>query len=252
MLDLLTRLFEASGFDVVTAVTGYRAQAYLEADRPIDVVVAAWDHTHPVGGDVYRWALQRRYDLRDQFVFIAQDVPAEFDRLVAGRCLAVSMLRPNEIIRVAVATIKRRHQLEAARDAAIADLADSDNPTLLLVDDDPGILAAMAGLLTDAGYNVTRVESGNRAIAHLQQEEFEAIVVDWHMDDGSGADLYRWMILERPWLADRIVFLSSEETDDTSQIAPGRPTFHKGQDSHGLTTVLREIVREVRHTNSQG
>ena len=28
-LDLLTRLFEASGFEVVTAVTGFRAQAHL-------------------------------------------------------------------------------------------------------------------------------------------------------------------------------------------------------------------------------
>ena len=250
-LDLLTRLFEASGFDVVTAVTGFRAQAYLEGDRRFDVVVAPWDVAHPVGGDVYRWALQRRYDLRDQFVFVAQDVPAEFDRLVAGRCLAVSMVRPNEVVRVAVATIKRRHQLEAARDAAVADLDGDNKPTLLLVDDDPSLLAAMAGLLSDSGYNVTRVDSGNDAVRHLQQEEFEAIVIDWHMDEGSGADLYRWISAERPWLADRIVFLSSEESDDTSMVAPGRPTFRKGQDSHGLRTVLREIIREVRHMNSQ-
>jgi len=251
-LDLLTRLFEAAGFDVVTAVTGFRAQAYLESERTVDVVVAPWDISHPIGGDVYRWTLQHRYDLRDQFVFIAHDVPAEFDRLVAGRCLAVSMLRPNEVVRVAVATIKRRRQIEAARDAAVADLDGDNRPTLLLVDDDPGLLVAMAGLLADHGYNVTRVDSGNDAIRHLQREEFEALVVDWHMDDGSGADLYRWAINERPWLAERMVFLSSEESDDTSLVAPGRPTFRKGQDSHGLTAVLREIIREVRHINSQG
>src|SRR5205814_2260136 len=32
-LDLMTRLFEASGAEVVTAVTGFRAQAHLEGDR---------------------------------------------------------------------------------------------------------------------------------------------------------------------------------------------------------------------------
>jgi len=78
-LDLLTRLFEASGFEVITALTGFRAQTYLEASRPIHVVVAPWDSTTSVGAEVYRWSLQQRYDLRDQFVFLAADVPPEFE-----------------------------------------------------------------------------------------------------------------------------------------------------------------------------
>ena len=244
-LDLLTRLFEASGFDVVTASTGFRAQAHLEGDRPIDVVVAPWDVAHPVGGDVYRWALQRRYDLRDQFVFIASDVPAEFDRLVAGRCLAMSMTRPAEIVRVALAAVKRRDQLEAARDAAVAEL-DGGKPSLLLADDEPVLLMVMADLFAEAGYAVTRVESGKAAIAFLEREEFDAIVADWHMDDGSGADVYRWLIAVKPWLAERMVFLSSVEGDDTGAVAIGRPMFRKGQDSAALTSVLREIVRQAR------
>src|SRR5678815_6022556 len=93
-LDLLVRLFEARGFEVVTAVTGFRAQTYLESDKSIHVVVAPWDHGHPVGGDVYRWVLVHRYDLRDQFVFVAAEVPADFDRIVGGRCLHVSLVRP--------------------------------------------------------------------------------------------------------------------------------------------------------------
>ncbi|HEX8114411.1 MAG TPA: hypothetical protein VF516_42065, partial [Kofleriaceae bacterium] len=84
-LDVLTRLFEAAGFEVTTAITGFRAQAHLEGERPIDVVVVPWDAAHPVGGEVYRWSLQRRYDLRDGFVFLAAETPPDFDRLVAGR-----------------------------------------------------------------------------------------------------------------------------------------------------------------------
>ena len=58
-LDLLTRLFEASGFEVITAVTGFRAQAHLErrsGQREVDLVVVPWDATHATGGDVYRWS----------------------------------------------------------------------------------------------------------------------------------------------------------------------------------------------------
>jgi len=247
-LDLLTRLFEASGFDVVTAVTGFRAQAHLEGDRKIDVVVAPWDTTHAVGGEVYRWALQKRYDLRDQFVFIGADIPGELDRVVSGRCLVVSMTRPAEVVRVAHAAVRRRSQLEAMRDAVLE--ADTTKPRLLLADDDPMLLMVMGDLLGDT-YMVTRVESGHAAIVLLEHEDFDVILTDWQMDDGSGADIYRWLELHRPALTQRIVFLSTNEGDDATTVAPGRPMFRKGQDSHALTTVLNEIVRQVRGESTE-
>jgi CheY-like chemotaxis protein len=250
-LDLLIRLFEASGFEVITAVTGHRAQAHLDGDRPIHVVVAPWDAAHQVGGEVYRWSLQRRYDLRGQFVFIASEVPLEFDRIVAGRCLAVSMARPAEVIRVAAAAVKKRDQLEVARDAAFAELPDERKPTLLLAEDEPVLLMVMADLLGDAGYTVSKVESGLAAIALLDQEDFDVIVTDWHMDEGSGADVYRWITKSKAWLAERVVFLSGGEGDDAATVAPGRPMFRKGQDASALLAVLREIVRQVEGDKSR-
>jgi DNA-binding response OmpR family regulator len=245
-LDLLTRLFEGSGFEVLTALTAFRAQAHLEGDLPVELVVVPWEAGHPVGGDMYRWSLQRRYDLRDGFLFLAAETPPEFDRVVAGRCLAVSMARPAEVVRVAIAAVRRRAQLESARDAAFEE-ADEDKPTLLLADDDPQLLMVMADLFTEAGYAVVRVDSGNAAIRVLEHEDRDVLVADWAMDDGSGADLYRWIILTKPWLAERVVFLADVEADDAAVIAPGRPMFRKGADSNALLQVLREIVRYVRH-----
>jgi CheY-like chemotaxis protein len=242
-LDLLTRLFEASGFDVITAITGFRAQAHLEGDRRIDVVIAPWDAQHRVGAEVYRWSLQRRYDLRDQFVFVGGDVPAEFDQIVAGRCLAVTAARPAEIVRVAAATIRRHAQLEEMRDAWAE--TDYGKPRLLLCDDEPVLLMVMGDLLSQS-YSVTRVESGHGAITLLAAEDFDAMVLDWHMDDGNGADVYRWIIANKPQIADRVVFLSGWEGDDAEAVAPGRPMVRKGQDSAALTKILKEIVRQVR------
>jgi len=241
-LDLITRLFEASGFEVITAVTGFRAQATLEGDKAIDVVVAPWDAAHPVGGDVYRWCLQKRYDLRDLFLFVASEVPSEFDRVVAGRCLHVAIDRPGEIVRVATALVKRHTQLELARDLGSLDL-DTGKPTLLLAEDDPGLLVVMADLLGEAGFAVTRADTGRAAIGQLEHHDFDAIVADWSMDAGGGADIYRWLREFKPWLAERIVFLSSEASDDNATVAPGRPLLPKGQDSDQLLTVLRAIVR---------
>jgi CheY-like chemotaxis protein len=121
---------------------------------------------------------------------------------------------PVEVVPVAAAS--RRRQLEAARDAALEE-ADAARPTLLLADDEPALLVAMAELLADAGYAVSRVDSGHGAIQLLEHEDFDAIVTDWNLDDGNGADIYRWIAQVKPWLAERVVFLADEEGEHTSQ-----------------------------------
>jgi CheY-like chemotaxis protein len=243
-LDVLTRLFEAGGHEVVSALTGLGAQAQLEAERSIDLVVVPWDVAHPVGGEVYRWALHQRYDLRDGFVFLAVEPPPDFDRLVAGRCLWVALNRPAEVLRVAAAAVQRRHRLAAARAARLD--AGAGQPMLLVADDEPVLLMAIAELMAEAGYHVAPVDSGHSAIQLLAHAEPDAVVIDWNMDDGTGADVYRWILQIKPWLADRVVFLSDGEGDDAAVVAPGRPMVRKGQDSSALTAVLREIVRQVR------
>ncbi len=242
VLDLLTRWFEASELDVLAALTGYRAQAHLEGERPVDVVVAPWDTTHVIGGEVYRWVLQHRPDLRNRFVFIADEVPPEFDAVVGGRCLAVPLSAIDELTRVATAIVRRMR----TPPLGIPVVRDRSRPTLLLVEDDPLLLDAMAHLLNDQGYAVTQMESGNQAIDMLDFKDFDTIVSDWHMHDGSGADLYRWIMQHKPHLAARVVFLSEADQDDSGPVAPGRPMFRKGQDSQALTEVLREIAVLVR------
>src|SRR5262245_20059113 len=85
VLDVLTRWFEVSGFEVVTAHDVHQAQTTLEGEQLIEVVVVPWDEAHPVGGEIYRWVLAHRPGMRSRFVFIADDVPVEFDAVVGGR-----------------------------------------------------------------------------------------------------------------------------------------------------------------------
>ena len=196
-LDLLTRLFEASGFDVVTAVTGFRAQAHLEGDRPIDVVVAPWDTAHPVGGEVYRWVAPA--PLRPPRPVRVRRRPRSRQSSIGWSRGAASRSRwPGPLRSCAshIAAVKRRAQLEAARDA-LAEL-DHGKPRAAArrrrarpADGDRRLPRR------SAGYAVTRVESGNAAIVLLEHEDFDAIVVDWQMDDGSGADVYRWILAQQ-------------------------------------------------------
>jgi CheY-like chemotaxis protein len=167
-------------------------------------------------------------------------------------------------VSVALAAVRRRARLEAAGDAAAAGGAGGsrvevgalapdpggDRPTLLVADDDPALLVVMADLFVEAGYAVTRAESGNAAIREIERAGggggFDAIVADWSMNDGSGADLYRWLRAARPGLAERVVFLADDEAEDTGEVAPGRPIFRKGADSKALAQTLQQIVRRAR------
>jgi DNA-binding NtrC family response regulator len=242
VLDSLTRWFAANGFDVIPAPSGFRAKAHLESDRAVEVVIAPWDDSHPIGGEMYRWVLQNRPDLRSRFVFLADDVPAEFDAVVGGRCLALPMAAVEEALRVATGIAKRvRTPLRG-----VPIMRGPGRPGLLLVDDDPPVLVAMAELLTDGGYAVQQVGSLKDAMELVEFKDFDVIVADWKLHDGSTATLYQWILKHKPHLAARVIFLSEADLDDSGPIAPGRPMFRKGQDSQALIDAIKEIATQVR------
>lgn len=247
-LDALTRLFEGRGFAVATAATGGQAIAHLDAGRPLDVVVAAWDDRTSVGGEVYRWALKHRVGMRAQFVFVADAVAPDFDRVVGGRCLAIRAAEVEELVRVVEATARRGERL-AELDEADAAWLDEDRPSLLLVDDDTMLLMVMARLLGDVGFQVTAVDSGNAAIAQLEATSFDVIVSDWYMADGSGGDLYRWVCTNQPWMLDRLVFVTGGDVHDPERIAQGVPVVPKGQDSAALLAALASTARRARQAS---
>jgi CheY-like chemotaxis protein len=242
VLDVLTRWFEASGFEVVTALNAFRAQAALEGEKAVEVVVSPWDHQQGVGGEIYRWVLQNRPDLRSRFVFIADEVPPEFDAVVAGRCLAVPLAAVEEIVRVATGVVRRVR----TPPRGVPVVRGPGRPPLLLADDDPLLLPVMAELLTQAGYAVSQVDSIRNAIELAEFRDFDVIVCDWRMHDGTGMELLRWVQSHKAHLVHRVVFLSEADQDDAAAVSSGRPMFRKGQDSQRFLDVLRDVVQKVR------
>lgn len=240
LLDLLTRVFEARGFAVSLAATPMQARTILASDRELDVVVAAWDASHHLGGEVYRWALEHRFELRDRFVFVGDEVASDFDRVVAGRCLVVRSAETSEIIRVAEATARRSNRARTAEPEPQWD--GGARPTLLLADDDPALLAVMTDLLQQTGWSVTPVDSGHAATAALDHRDFDVILCDWHMAAGSGGHVFNWVVTFRPWLLDRVVFLTERPSDGAERVVQGRPVFPKGADSAKLIAALSAIA----------
>jgi AmiR/NasT family two-component response regulator len=63
-----------------------------------------------------------------------------------------------------------------------------DSPLLLIVDDDPLILATLTIGLAQAGYRILEANSGEKALALCQQHHPNLVILDIHMSGMSGID----------------------------------------------------------------
>ncbi len=73
---------------------------------------------------------------------------------------------------------------------------------VLVVDDEPGLLRAIAGLLRHLGYQVTTTDDGAAALAWLtaSPHEFDLVLTDQTMPAMTGADLAQQVRARRPEL----------------------------------------------------
>jgi len=65
----------------------------------------------------------------------------------------------------------------------------ADQPRLLLVDDEPRLLASLHELLRDRGYHLTTAGSGSEAIAHLSTLRFDLVLLDLRLPDIGGHEI---------------------------------------------------------------
>lgn len=244
LLEGTLQVFAARGFGVAVVPTIEAAKAWLDDQPNVSAIIVRWDLEHGDGEALYEWALTNRPEWRGRFVFVGREAPSHFDAVVRGRCVHIEPTEIEEMVRIVETTASRiARQSSQGLDEFEIEWIDAGQPTLLLVDDEPLQLAYMSRFLTDLGFVVTSAESGNAAAALLEVAEFQVILCDWFMPDGSGAAFYDWVIAHQPEVARRCIFMSGSLVDDFAECAPGRTLFPKGQDSPALVQLLLATAR---------
>jgi DNA-binding NtrC family response regulator len=102
---------------------------------------------------------------------------------------------------------------------------------VLLIEDEPAVMAYVRAALERSGYSVVCTESGAEGLRHLEAGQFLGVVSDMRTPGGvDGADVHAWVAKHRPELASRIVFITgdiaNEETVATLQ-KTGAPCIEK-------------------------
>jgi CheY-like chemotaxis protein len=82
---------------------------------------------------------------------------------------------------------------------------------VLLIEDEPAVMAYVRAALERSGYAVVCTESGAEGLRLLESGEFLGVVSDMRTPGGvDGADVHAWLSRHRPDMAMRIVFITGD------------------------------------------
>lgn len=102
---------------------------------------------------------------------------------------------------------------------------------VLLIEDEPAVMAYVSAALERSGYQVVTAPSGADALRLLESGDFQGVVSDMRTPGGvDGAQVHAWIATHRPELATKVVFITgdiaNEETVATLQ-KTGAPCVEK-------------------------
>jgi CheY-like chemotaxis protein len=117
---------------------------------------------------------------------------------------------------------------------------------VLLIEDEPAVMALVRAVLEGYGYAVVATESGANALSLLEDGDFHGVVSDMRTPGGvDGAQVYAWISIHRPELARRLIFITgdiaNEETAATLR-RTGAPCVEKPFRVHDFISVVEQTL----------
>ena len=97
---------------------------------------------------------------------------------------------------------------------AVPSEASEDAPAarpVLVIEDEPGVIALLRTALERRGYGVVQAKSGAEGLRMLEKGDYAGVISDIRTPGGvSGADVQTWIQRNRPALASRLVFITGD------------------------------------------
>ncbi len=138
-----------------------------------------------------------------------------------------------------------RHPLDSP--VRSADMANADphlSRSILLIDDEEGILEVFGRMLKSMGHQAVAVNSAEKALDRLENEDYELIICDVRMPGLGGQGFYHQLRSAHPDLAKRVIFA----TGDT--VSPATRAFLDSADTPHVSKPfkieeLQEAIEDV-------
>ena len=119
---------------------------------------------------------------------------------------------------------------------------------LLLVEDEPSVMAYVRTALERSGYTVACAPNGERAIEMARAGEYIGVISDMRTPGSvNGADLYDWLHLHRPELAKKMLFITGDTVNEETAKAlerTGAPFIEKPFRVQPLLAMVKTVIGE--------
>lgn len=117
---------------------------------------------------------------------------------------------------------------------------------VLLIEDEPAVMAYVRAALERSGYSVVTTESAAHGLELLESGEFMGVVSDMRTPGGvDGADVHAWLVQNRPELSGKIVFITGDIANDETVATlrqTGAPCVEKPFRVQQFISVVRETM----------
>ncbi|HXF60926.1 MAG TPA: response regulator transcription factor [Caldilineaceae bacterium] len=123
----------------------------------------------------------------------------------------------------------------------------ADPPAVLLVDDEPAILANLAPLLARAGFNVRTARDGEEALARLTADPPDLVVLDVLMPRLDGRRLLRRLRREGNWTPVILLTQVGQAAERAMALEEGADDYlNKPFDPHELVARMKAVLRRAQ------
>ncbi len=89
-----------------------------------------------------------------------------------------------------------------------------EQPTVLIIDDDPDVAEVLSAYITDLGYETHIAESSTKGLELINNNDYFAVFSDWKMPDIKGDEVLRRIRNFKPELSERFVLITGAILDE--------------------------------------
>ena len=125
--------------------------------------------------------------------------------------------------------------------------------TILVIDDEPSMIRAIAALLRRDGYLVGTASNGRYALTQLQERDYDVILCDLHMPDLDGPAFYALLACQYPALRQRVIFLTGDTRGEASRTfltQSGRPWLRKPSSITTIRRAIQDVLQAYPHAEA--
>lgn len=116
------------------------------------------------------------------------------------------------------------------------------NPPILLIEDEPSVVAFLKAALERKGYSVVDATSGAEGLQRLADGRYAGVISDIRMPGAvNGAEVHAWIQKNRPELGSKIILISGDTANSETQellARSGTPCIEKPFRVHQLISIV--------------